>query len=180
MNYNPYDLVPMLINNKSIDGRPFEFDSDVKDQKTMKNAFGNFVKPTKVATMCPDCGSGLMVNIKLGDPPFTPVAYSCEYCHPAPPPLIDPFINPLLSGRVPEFNLDPILHDPTKPLSGSTATSESFLIPPTTKPKPPKQPKSPKQKPSVDLPVTESKPVLEKADGLSEEVDFDFDMVEDE
>jgi hypothetical protein len=191
MNYNPYALVPLLINGKAIDGRPFEFDSAVVNQNTMKNAFGNFVKPSKVMSVCPDCGQGLSIALKLGEPPFQPVAYSCHYCHPTPPPLVDPFVNPLVSGRVPIAELDPLLHNPDKLLpmstSGSVAdrfaavfpvapgTGESDLAPgvPASDPNKKKVQKRPEPPRSA---------LLEKADGIDEEKD-DFDdseMVDDE
>lgn len=125
MNYNPYDLVPLLINGKPMQGRPFEMDSDVVNQKKMTNGFGNLVKPSKVMTMCPDCSQGLQVELKLGEPPFEPVVYSCPYCKPAPPPVVDPFVNPVKTGRVPAASLDPILHNPDKPLSAVEEKGET-------------------------------------------------------
>jgi hypothetical protein len=194
MNYNPYALVPLLINGKPIDGRPFEFDSTVVNQKTMKNAFGNYVKPSKVVSVCPDCGQGLQISLRLGDPPFQPVAYLCHYCRPAPPPLIDPFVNPLVSGRVPIAELDPLLHNPDKPLpmasKGSVAdrfekpvvalpvapaTIEGDLAPNIPSP-------DPNKKKTQKTPEPPRSALLEKADGIDEEKD-DFDdseMVDDD
>lgn len=115
VNYNPYDLVPLLINGKPITGRPYEFDSQAVNQKKMTNAFGAYVKPTKVATVCPDCAQGLLIDVKLGEPPFSPFSTLCYLCRPAPPPLPDPFINPVKTGRVPAVELDPLLQE-LKPL----------------------------------------------------------------
>ncbi len=130
MNYNPYDLVPLTINGKSITGRPFQFDSDVVNQKTMTNAFGAVVKPSKVMTMCPDCAQGFELEVKLDDPPFQPYAVSCPICKPAPPPLQDPFINPVKTGRIQAFELDPILHDPKRPLAERDGTvADRFALP---------------------------------------------------
>lgn len=108
MNYNPYDLVPLLINGKPLSGRPLEFDSVVVDQKEMKNSFGSYVKPTRLSTVCPDCGAGLVVDVVLPEPPFKEVSITCEYCH-APPPPVDPFENPLDTGRVDMRDLDPLV-----------------------------------------------------------------------
>ena len=116
MDYNPYDLVPLLINDKEIYGRPFEFDSDVADQKTMKNAFGEYVKPTKISTVCPDCGQGMMIDVRLDEPPFVPFATNCDKCNPNPVKTPDPFVEPVASGRVQNYELDPLLHDPREPL----------------------------------------------------------------
>lgn len=117
MFYNPYDLVAMEINGKPIMGRPFVFDSDVADQKEMKNAAGEYVRPTKLSTMCPDCGAGLVVEVQLAEPrinppggsgPFDTVRVNCEHCNPVPPP-VEPFENPLESGRVDASDLDPLV-----------------------------------------------------------------------
>lgn len=147
--YNPYDLVPLLINGQAITGRPFEFDSEVTNQKKMTNAFGAFVKPTKVATVCPHCAQGLLIDVKMGEPPFTPFVTLCQYCHPTPPPLPDPFINPVKSGRVSHTDLDPLLRE-LKPLAASEGSvADRFkldVVPeippePTLLPKPPKPPR---------------------------------------
>lgn len=110
--YNPYDLVPMLINNQELTGRPIEYDSEVVDNNSMTNAFGHPVKPSKLSTVCPDCGQGLEFDVILGDPPFGVVAKICYHCNPAPPPQADPFMNPVDEGRIPVHELDPLLHDP--------------------------------------------------------------------
>lgn len=109
--YNPYDMVPMVINGVEMQGRPVEFDSDIADFDKMENAFGKLVKPKKLTTVCPNCGQGLEVHVVMGDPPFSPVEYTCEHC--TPPKLVvnDPFNNPIESGRVPSSELDPLLHD---------------------------------------------------------------------
>jgi len=117
--YNPYDLVPMVINGVEIFGRPIEFDTPIADHNTMENAFGNIVKPSKLSTVCPNCGQGLVVHVKLMDPPFQPVHYSCEHCIPPEPVINDPFNNPIESGRVPASELDPLLHDFNEPITPS-------------------------------------------------------------
>lgn len=113
--YNPYDLLELLVNNQQMYGRPVEFDSEMVNQDTMRNAFGSLVKPSKVSTVCPDCGQGLEVSVRLGEPPFGIVAIKCEHCYPAPPPPIDPFMNPVKDGRIPIENLDPMLHKYNEP-----------------------------------------------------------------
>ena len=99
-------MIPLLINGQNLHGRPIEFDSDVANQKTMENAFGNPVKPTKISTCCPDCGQGLEFDLTLGDPPYSSVEVTCYICNPAAPPPVDPFMNPLEDGRVPGHDLD--------------------------------------------------------------------------
>ena len=117
MIYNPYDLIDLLINGKKIHGRPIAFDSDITNHKTMENAFGNYVKPTKLSSCCPDCGQGLEFEVVLNDPPFDVVILTCYHCKPQAPSSPDPFMNPLDDGRIPIHDLDPLLHDPNAALS---------------------------------------------------------------
>jgi hypothetical protein len=117
MNYNPHELVPMLINGKEFTGRPFEFDSEIADFNKMINSFGELVKPSKLSTVCPDCGAGMMIDVVMGDPPFQPVIATCAICCPDLPPLPDPFNNPLESGRVKQSELDPLLFDSATPVA---------------------------------------------------------------
>lgn len=122
MQYNPYDLVPLLINGKEMSGRPFEFDTQVADQKTMLNAFGGYVKPTKISTCCPDCGGGMMIDVVMDDPPFDPVVINCQTCYPDLPAVADPFVNPLLSERIKGHELDPLLHNPDEQIKTDEST----------------------------------------------------------
>lgn len=113
MEYNPYDLVTLRIGGQEIHGRPYEFDSQATNQQTMQNEFGGFVKPTHISTVCPECGQGIMVeNIKLPDPPFPVIDWVCPNCNPGVEPPVDPFMNPLDAGRVADYQLDPLLHNP--------------------------------------------------------------------
>jgi hypothetical protein len=169
VNYSPYDLVPLTINGKSITGRPFQFDSDVVNQMTMTNAFGVVVKPSRVITTCPDCGQGFELDVKLGDPPFQAVVVACPVCKPAPPPVQDPFLNPIKTGRIQAFELDPILHDPKQPLAEKVGTvADRFAMPespvlpspvpsvaptaPAARPPRGKKPKKDKKKPQAITP----------------------------
>jgi hypothetical protein len=117
MNYNPYDLIPTKINGKDFQSRPIAFDSDVVDNQAMTNAFGNIVKPTRVSTICPDCGQGLEYDCDFKIPPFY-LEVNCYHCNLAPPPPADPFVNPLDTGRIDDYELDPILHDPNEKIVG--------------------------------------------------------------
>ncbi len=203
MNYNPYDLVALLVNGKPIQGRPFAFDSDVVNQKKMTNAFGSPVKPIRVMTMCPDCCQGLELDVKLGDPPFEPFVASCPSCRPGPVALVDPFVNPVLTGRVTPQDLDPTLHDPVKPLAASEGSvAQRFAMPspapgeaqkvpaPATAPRTAKKPKKAKKKPGEAAPLVQQVlPVspgdfvlttqggratdLPVAEGVGQEQDFD-------
>lgn len=122
--YNPYDLVELVINGKPIVGRPIEFDSAVVNNNTMKNAFGTIVKPVKVSTVCPDCGHGMVVNVAFGDPPFDPVPTHCERCQPDwnKQLVVDPFINPVATGRVDSNELDPLLYPSSVKLQDDNLT----------------------------------------------------------
>lgn len=115
MDYNPYDLVTVRIGGEEIHGRPFEFDSEPSNQQTMQNEFGGFVKPTHISTVCPKCGQGVIIDdIKLPDPPFPIIDWTCPNCNPGIEPQRDAFMNPLDAGRIADFNLDPLLHDPSR------------------------------------------------------------------
>ncbi len=115
-------MVELVLNGRKAYARPYEFDSDVTDQKNMKNAFGAFVKPVKAITTCNDCGQGITIQLSLGEPPFAPVVASCQMCHPEPEPLTDPFVNPLVINRINPLELDPLVHDIHKPIESITTT----------------------------------------------------------
>jgi hypothetical protein len=176
--YNPYVLLPLIINGKPIDGRPIEFDSQPVNQRTMKNAFGNLVKPSKVVTLCPDCGQGLQLAVKLAEPPFQPINFNCPYCRPKPLPMPDPFVNPLQSGRVPAAELDPLLHNPDRPFEEAQGLVvdrfeqvPAWLI---------EEVASLSDGLSVSAEGEQRVVPLEKAEGLAEEQEFDdSEMVED-
>ena len=125
---NPYNMIELSLDGNRILGRPFEFDSDIVNHKTMCNAFGNLVKPTKVSTVCPQCGQGLIIDLNLGDPPYGVIKCTCKYCHPKLPPIVDPFMNPLEFGRVSHLDLDNTIHDVSKPLDLDTIDLKSFDI----------------------------------------------------
>jgi len=116
--YNPYDLISIKVNGQDIHGRPFEFDSDIVDQKNLTNAFGSIVKPTKISSCCPDCGQGLEFDVTFGDPPFACVEVICYHCNPDSAPTADPFMNPIDDGRIAGHELDPLLHNPNEQIVG--------------------------------------------------------------
>lgn len=200
MQYNPYDLVLLIVNGRQMYGRPVSFDSDVVDQKHMKNAFGKYVKPTQISSTCPDCGQGFIIDVKLSEPPFSAYQCLCPVCKPSPPPMLDPFINPVTTNRISVNELDPILHNITDPIPATVLTVADRMK--LEKPKPNKQEKPKKsdkqeskqsknkQKPIVataqdddgfveynDAPKSTK---LEPAEGMDgDEIDFDDeDLVE--
>ena len=127
--YNQYNLIEMLINGKPMHGRPVEYDSE-PTTPDCKNIFGVYVKPTKLATTCPDCGAGLFVAVKLPDPPFPKITHTCEHCNPNPvvEPL-DPFVNPLDTGRIAGHELDPLLHDGSRIIDDNLTVAERMNLP---------------------------------------------------
>ncbi len=112
--YNPYLPIDVMVNGSVISARPYEFDSDVADQMDMTNAKGEYVKPSKVSTCCPDCGCGLEFDVILPDPPFPMIEFDCYNCN-IKVPMSDPFIHPVNDARVSENMLDPLYSD--KPLA---------------------------------------------------------------
>lgn len=201
--YNPYDLVPMIVNGEETVGRPFQFDSEAVDPQ-MRNAFGEFVKPSKLSTICPGCGGGLEIDVILGDPPFVPVEYDCPECNPDPLPMPDPFVNPLEAGKVSPHELDPLLHDPNKQIVKDESTVADRLSLSETSTEPKEDVKEPSGSAAEVAPVLEKKTQrkrkkktkgakkktdsaerivpIEPVDGIvGEEVDFDDDdLVESE
>ena len=121
--YNPYDLVQIIINGKHHSvGRPVAFDSEVADQMTLLNAFGMIVRPTSISTTCPDCGAGMVIDVELaGDPPFDPYPITCS-CKMKVIPIVDPFVNPVLTRRIKLESLNPLLADIHTPLPQSKLT----------------------------------------------------------
>ncbi len=100
--YNPFDMLVVLIDGQQTMARPVEFDSSVADKKTMYNAFGNPVKPTKLVTTCPRCGGGLQLAVDLPDPPYGMLEADCQACA-VKYPKKQPFINP---AKVHSLELD--------------------------------------------------------------------------
>jgi hypothetical protein len=183
--YNPYDLVDLIINGHQSYGRPIVFDSEVSDSDTMLNAFGEIVRPVKIASTCPDCGQGLELDIKVNNPPFH-VNVNCYMCNTqavnVPESMvasksgsaIDPFINPIRDGRMSMSDIDPLLYDASYQLSdvdssvyhrlGDLDCSDSDQASSVEQPN--KREKSKKSSKSKKLgPI--------KAIGITEEVDLD-------
>lgn len=186
MTYNPFDLVPLLINGQAIDGRPIHLDSDIVDQRKMTNAFGAIVKPSRVVTVCPNCGQGLELEVRLNDPPFPPHRCSCYYCNPGPAPLEDPFVNPVKTGRISRTDLEPMtVKDVTIPESSVAERFAAVVVePPAPAPKPKRRKRG---KIGLPVPLDQSSDIrldqpagravqIERADGIDEEFD-DTSMV---
>lgn len=176
--YNPYDLLVVIINGEQTYGRPIEFDSEVKDQNTMENAFGRLVKPIKCSTTCPSCGAGLILDVMFDyEPPFRPVIDRCKICRPDDKVTFDPFVNPLESRRITKEDLDAVITEadsipvPTTTVADRMQASAGILpeLPPLENP---------------DLfSVTEYvKPSIDEAEGMGDEVDddYNFDDFDDE
>ena len=109
--YNPYDLVPLVINGIATTGRPYQFDSSPVNANTILNANGDPVLPTMCQAPCPQCGAGLDVPL-----PTDPI--SCgevSNCTRFPktvselPPMPDPFRNPFMEGVMAVGDVDAVL-----------------------------------------------------------------------
>jgi len=116
MDFNPYNILEVYVNNKPIYARPFEFDSDPVNFNTLENAQGRLIRPIKLATVCPDCGQGLVLEPNLFDAPDdwygsrSYISFNCELCNnDSAEQLADPFFNPIEAGRVSQSELDPLL-----------------------------------------------------------------------
>ena len=113
INMNPYDIVEIKINGHPMHGRPFEFDSDPVNSNTCENASGEVIKPTKLNSVCPDCGQGLELEVHPDDPiGIIPIDFNCYICNSsAPKEKVDPFFNPIEEGRATTSELDPLLYN---------------------------------------------------------------------
>lgn len=126
----PYDLVEVRVltgNGKmSTLMRPYMFDSEPVDMNTLKNHFGNVIRPIKLTASCPHCGSLLDVEVS------SDMTYKCEECYKEPkrkvfnPFVIDPLEGimhliysdaPVLDGEVGglEHLLDGLIASPESP-----------------------------------------------------------------
>jgi hypothetical protein len=105
--YNPYELLQITVNGKPIDARPCEFSGEIVSQNDFTDDKGRLVVPTKLSTVCPDCGRGLFLEVEFKEPPFEHDC-QCPDCHPEPVQAPDPFMNPVEEGRIPYEDLDPL------------------------------------------------------------------------
>ena len=184
--YNPYDLVQLKINGHELYGRPVEFDSEPVDTHTMLNKDGNILRPTKITSTCPDCGQGLLFDVKVGDPPYY-IELDCYLCVVKTQPHINPFMNPIEDGRIKQSDIDPLLYNNENLIDVATAVSDRVSdfgqtgdAAPSKATKAAKRARKPKKGSSTKQPTKTAKP-LEKAEGLTEEIDFDdADMIETE
>jgi len=186
--YNPYDLIELRINGHELYGRPVEFDTEPVDMHTMLNKAGDILRPTKITSTCPDCGQGLQYDIKVGDPPYL-LELDCYLCRVKEQPQIDPFINPIEDGRIKESDIDPLLYNNDSLLDIQSSVSDRIsgfgeveeTIKSEHKPKAKRTRRSKtKTKAKSKSAIKNTKPI-EKAEGLTEEIDFDdADMIEKE
>lgn len=179
-NYNPYELLRLLVNGQETYGRPYEFDSEVVDQLKMTNAAGEPVKPTKLVTSCPGCGAGLQFECVLPSPPFGILQYRCEHCDPGLPSFQNPFHNAVRTGRIAPDSLDckTVLALPETPPSGPLVVASLAPNPP------PKAKKKVKKRPSKITLEPQRTVDLPPAIDLNEEIDLEDlnldDLVDDE
>lgn len=94
--YNPYDMVPVLVDEVETMGRPIELNGDISDTNTMTDVDGKLVVPSKLSIMCPKCGAGYIIPVVLHRPPFPMILATCGECtkHLNIPPLEDPWVVP--------------------------------------------------------------------------------------
>ncbi len=101
MNYNPYDLVSVLMMGELTHARVLSLDSQITDERHSKNADGQYVVPKTVITSCPKCGQPAELTLELQQPPFGTVEASCPHCEAgAVVAKVSSFIDPIAKGRV--------------------------------------------------------------------------------
>lgn len=105
MEYNPYELIPIVILGQTIYARPIEYDSSPINNNSTKNAFGNHILPTKITYTCPGCGQGKVSEVRFESAPLRTVEIKCYDCEPDIPEMPNPFLNPLADGILKESDL---------------------------------------------------------------------------
>lgn len=190
MNYNPYDLVPLILNGHTTYGRPVEFDSVITNHKNMTNAFGNIMKPSVVSTTCPDCGQGYTLSIECGDPPFEAIEINCPICRPNVEMPESPFIDPVEAGVIGEHQINPEIADIKTGIKEESSTVAERIELETSKDKEAKveaeaKPSStrkekvkPKPKPAAILPKEPKAPKKPAKKTLKKEVEQADDFVD--
>lgn len=113
--YNPYNLLNILINGKPFTARPIELDGEIHNYNSMTDVHGRLIKPKLIHTTCPDCGSLIQHSINAGDPPFGIFIVNCNICNPEYVNL-SPFIDPIQSGNVHLTELSPNIANVTQPI----------------------------------------------------------------
>ena len=113
----------------------------------------------------------------------------CYLCRVKEQPQIDPFINPIEDGRIKESDIDPLLYNNDSLLDIQSSVSDRIsgfgeveeTIKSEHKPKAKRTRRSKtKTKAKSKSAIKNTKPI-EKAEGLTEEIDFDdADMIEKE
>lgn len=104
----PFDMLNVRVGDQTVLARPYE---TVVDRDSGKEY------PSKAVTTCPVCGHGINIDIRLDQilTGVSPVA-ACDNCGAGkvipPPPLEDPFHNPLIGGLIARSDLDPLYGDP--------------------------------------------------------------------
>jgi len=153
VNYNPYDILEISINGNKIHARPFQFDSEPSNYQTLENKEGRIIRPTKLASICPDCGQGLEIDIDLQDAPegwhqvSTYLSFNCYLCNANEVLVIqDPFFNPLEDGRVEEKDIDPLLVGVGEHLAEAEGTVADRIMMENAEETPPKAKKKVKKK----------------------------------
>lgn len=194
MDYNPYELLNINVNGKKAYGRPVEYDSNTTGPNSVKNTFGYYVKPIRLVTTCPDCGQGLELNVRYPDPPFPVVEFACYICKSKSNVVIDPFVDPIKSGRVTLEDLNPNIYKLERHDLGDTTVAERLSKEAQKKGKP-KNSKKPKKSEKNTKEKTEDtleeilsgngfvdygkkKSILEAAEGLEPEQFDDTDLID--
>lgn len=202
--YNPYDLIKIRINNHELYGRPVAFDSEPADSHTLLNKEGDIIRPTRITSVCPDCGQGLELEIRVENPPFS-MSYECHLCKSKDTnksfinrpkvelseykadPLLQPNIITPLSERITGFvedtkepqespQEDPQVDD----ISEDTSNVKKKAKKPKRKPRK-ATPKKTSIKQEDFIETKKGDKQLDKAEGMTEEVDLDdTDMIETE
>jgi len=76
INYNPYDLIKIKLNDEEILARPANFSASIISG--CYDSLGRLIVPTSILATCNKCGKLLEVNVDFQSYPFEVLNISCE------------------------------------------------------------------------------------------------------
>ena len=95
LNYNPYDLVKIVLNGEETNARPTSFSSTITND--CYDSLGRLITPTILSTTCNRCGELLNINVKFDQYPFNIINIYCKCSE---------FKDPFLPIKFPKYKKD--------------------------------------------------------------------------
>lgn len=111
--YDPYTLVPLVVNGLPVHARPLALSAVPVDANSTNDRDGNPIYPIECVTTCPQCGDAL--TVPLGGPVTAAYPVDCldvtecrvrKRAKVAVEEMPDPFHNPFLEGLMSMGDVD--------------------------------------------------------------------------